>query len=783
MKKSLIAILATLFAFMSGTSSFANSENLGIVPDKLAWFTDSIVEQWTETNDPDSDIIEQAHFARVGGIDNENRSVPVDKRFNRKLIVTLLFINLGSDPYRFDNTSRLELSIQQGNKSFTAEAVPTTSKTIIAPNGRVKKCSFALKMNNRAFTEAFDKRLDIDDLSIVLSSGKLLIEDPKGASVLDSVESPGVISIHTEFKKLSICIFPASNSNFTLEDALTLIDKVNQIIADDRANYLPFFSIQNHQIDAVIGIPNRLEGFIGSNQTLPWIPLFLFNDQPVDNYKTKDVLTKEFKSKDRFKIGIIPEDLLTTYLPIDDQFLLGQFGKCIEKLPESIAPKKYQEVNILSVDNLENPYKILKKYAESGDNEAISAIFKDYDPNDKTGFLSELFSDEESFFEWNKKLADKGYSEAQLNVGLFYDNGVVVNSNLDKAIKYFKSAAEKENVDAMVCYANALLRKEDSKQNQEEATEWYRKAADRNNPRGQFLLSLFLLKNANNKDSVEEGIDWLKQSAHNKYPDAMFRLGLEYYFGILVPKNDAEAFRYIEKAALEGNLPTAVDFLGDCYLRGIGVKPDGKNALICYSIGANHKIPHSMYWYGRFLCDGFNVEKDVAKGYQLIKEAATLGDDEAELYIGLDYYVGAIAKKNENEAFKWVEKSVKDGNLNALVALSDFYGMGVGVKKDFKKAIDLLKQAADKKVPLGMYRLGRLIYENKGANAQQGLNYIKEAAKLGDKDAQDYLDNLDSVNDPADEDDAFGDDSAAEEKNDTTNEAPAADEDEDDLFQ
>ena len=82
-----------------------------------------------------------------------------------------------------------------------------------------------------------------------------------------------------------------------------------------------------------------------------------------------------------------------------------------------------------------------------------------------------------------------------------------------------------------------------------------------------------------------------------------------------------------------------------------------------------------------------------------------------------------------------------------------------------------------------MYRLGRLIYENKGANAQQGLNYIKEAAKLGDKDAQDYLDNLDSVNDPADEDDAFGDDSAAEEKNDTTNEAPAADEDEDDLFQ
>ena len=71
MKKSLIAILATLFAFMSGTSSFANSENQGIVPDKLAWFTDSIVEQWTETNDPDSDIIEQAHFARVGGIDNE----------------------------------------------------------------------------------------------------------------------------------------------------------------------------------------------------------------------------------------------------------------------------------------------------------------------------------------------------------------------------------------------------------------------------------------------------------------------------------------------------------------------------------------------------------------------------------------------------------------------------------------------------------------------------------------------------------------------------------------
>lgn len=746
MQKHSIGAIAALFVFLLSDLVIADGDSIGIIPGKLAWSVDSIVEQWTLTKDVDGETIEQTLYDFSSPKSDDDHNVtPVDQRYNRQLVITLSFINLGSETYRFDNSSRLEAFIKSGSKTIRADAQPMTSKTIIAPNGRVKKCSFVIKMNNRAFVEAFDKRASINELSINPVSGKLLIENPKGDSILDNVEQPGKISFYTEKYIKDISVFPEPDNEFTLKDALLAFNKMSSIITEGKTLYKEVVSITDNQIDSVFGIPvNKPSNFMGSNVELPWLVVFMLNEDPVDNYKTADVLSKQFRSKDEFKIGVIPTDMLNQYLPLDETYLLLTFGKCIEKLPESIVPKRYLEVNVKSFIDMANPFKILKEYAESGDNEAIEVILKLYDPKKHDGFLYELFPDSKSLFLWLKQLADKGYSQAQLSVGLFYDNGIIVKENPDKALKYFKLSAEQDNDVAMVCYANLLYRK-DSNKYKDEFIEWYRKAAERKNLRGQYLLSIILLGSPD-KEQKKEGIMWLQQSAFAGYPEAMFDLALEYYVGRIIPRDEKKAFSLMENAALDKGLIRAFDVLGDFYLQGIGVERDGKRAVLCYSVGAKNGVPNSLYWYGRFLIDGFNVEKDVQKGYQLIKEAAERGHSDAMMYIGLDFYLGAIAKKNYKEAFSWIEKAANKDDFRAMTILGDFYMDGIGVDEDIEKALRLYKLSAESGDALGMFRWGKLLYEQKGVDAQKGLDYIKAAVKMGDESAKEYLDKLNSAN-------------------------------------
>ncbi|MBR0236802.1 MAG: sel1 repeat family protein [Thermoguttaceae bacterium] len=783
MKQTCIAIFVTMCVFFNSAFVFADSESIGIIPGKLAWSVDSIVEQWTLTKDVDSDSMEQTLFEfATRRSDDDRNSTPLDKRYNRQLVITLSFINLGSETYRFDNSSQLEASVTSGSKTISADAQPKVSKTIIAPNGRIKKSSFVLKMNNRAFIEAFDNRTSINDLSFSLTSGKLLIEDSKGNSLLDNVKQPGIISFHTDKYVRDIYVFPEPGNEFTLKDALLAFNTMNNILTEGNTLYKDIITITDNQIDSVFGIPtNKTSSYIGSNVELPWLVVFMYNENPVDNSKTADVLSKPFHSKDEFNIGVIPTDMLNEYLPLDKTFLLPIFSKCIEKLPESVAPKRYQEVNIKCYENLVNPYKILKGYAESGDNEAVRVIIKDYNPKAREGFLFELFPTPKSFFLWLKPLANKGDVHAQLTIGFFYNNGVIVKENPDKALKYYKMAADQDNDEAMVYYAQLLYRKDKEKYH-DEVEEWFRKAAERKNPGGQYMLALLLLTSQDD-EQTKEGLLWLQQSAFQGEPDAIFTLALEYYFGRLLPRDDKKAFTLMEKAALEKGSIKAIDVLGDFYMRGVGVEPDGKRAVLCYSIGAQKGVPNSMYWYGRFLCDGFNVEKDVPKGYALIKEAATKGNSEAMLFLGLDFYIGKIAKKSDNDAFIWIEKAAKAGNGSALVVLGDFYMDGVGVKADKAKAVELYKLSASQKDALGVFRLGQVLYEEKGADAQTGLNLIKDAAKMGCKSAKEYLEKLDNLNNSVDDLDESNDDNDSSSKTDDVPDDDIEDLDEEDPFE
>ena len=92
-------------------------------------------------------------------------------------------------------------------------------------------------------------------------------------------------------------------------------------------------------------------------------------------------------------------------------------------------------------------------------------------------------------FEGFKALAERGDAEAQLNLGLCFDNGSGVAKDQVQAVSWYRKAAEKGYAKAQYrlgfCYRYGLGVDAD----QVQAVSWYRKAADQGDARAQDSLA------------------------------------------------------------------------------------------------------------------------------------------------------------------------------------------------------------------------------------------------------------------------------------------------------
>jgi hypothetical protein len=89
------------------------------------------------------------------------------------------------------------------------------------------------------------------------------------------------------------------------------------------------------------------------------------------------------------------------------------------------------------------------------------------------------------------------------------------------------------------------------------------------------LVSVLLLATAPLSAQTNQPIQELKANAEKGNAEAQLRLGLRYYGGLGVTNDNAEAVKWIRKAA-EQSYPDAEYFLGFFYESGIGMAEDQK---------------------------------------------------------------------------------------------------------------------------------------------------------------------------------------------------------------
>lgn len=150
--------------------------------------------------------------------------------------------------------------------------------------------------------------------------------------------------------------------------------------------------------------------------------------------------------------------------------------------------------------------------------------------------------------------------------------------------------------------------------------------------------------------------------------------------------------------SISNNNATAQYYLGAIYRMGLGVRDDQKEAFSWFLKAAKHGHAESQFLVGCAYINHLtfmNRETELVKvDYDRFEEKSkndfSIWQDELPYY-ELD---GIGVEPSDSEGFKWIEKSAKQGYIEAQVALGDIYDWGIGVKEDKHEMMTWYKKAA-----------------------------------------------------------------------------------------
>lgn len=331
------------------------------------------------------------------------------------------------------------------------------------------------------------------------------------------------------------------------------------------------------------------------------------------------------------------------------------------------------------------------------------------------------------------------------NYARFLEDGLgVIDQDHEKALYYYRKAAEQEYVKAYCKIGDFYFHGRAVEKDEKEAFKWYSKAAEQNDPAAQNKLGFFYL---NGRGGVEkdysEAFRYFKMSAENGDAIGQREMGNAFGLGRGVEKNYGEAFKWFLKSAEKGDANAQIN-IGDFYKTGKGVDVDYTKALMWYEKALDKCGAKAKLKIGQLYLDGKGVEKDEAKAFSLLKESAEDGDGMAMAFCGLLCRDGRGTVSNKEKAFEWFRKSAEKGVLNGKLCLARAYRNGDGVVQQLGKAKELFEELAEKGNPRGCYYLGDMLEKGEGGEVdiEKAKTWYEKAAATGDKDAKAALERL-----------------------------------------
>lgn len=277
-----------------------------------------------------------------------------------------------------------------------------------------------------------------------------------------------------------------------------------------------------------------------------------------------------------------------------------------------------------------------------------------------------------------------------------------------------------------------------------------------------FLLIIFFQLNPSAwADQLEEGkTAFLRQEYQKAYAlllppaeggDTFAQTSIGYMLsqGLGVIKNERDAIRWYEKAALKGDSDAQYN-LGSMYERGRGTDQDFQKAFEWYTRSAEQGNAFAQANLGSLYYNGNGVERDYKKAAYWYTKSAEQGYSLAQNFLGLMYYNGQGVKKDMDKGYRWVVKAAEQGlevaqenayaicydaakndNTGAMHNLAYMCLNGWAGKQDPENCISILEMAAERGFAPSVSALAKIYTEGLYGipEDQEKASYWEEKAK------------------------------------------------------
>lgn len=369
--------------------------------------------------------------------------------------------------------------------------------------------------------------------------------------------------------------------------------------------------------------------------------------------------------------------------------------------------------------------------------------------------------------------ADAGDAEAQVQLGIYYQNGcrgVAIDSV--KAMQLFEEAAVKGNNDAKVylsyyylsskvvphdtlkCYT---LRKEAAdagcaygiaalgicyncgygvKADTAKAVQLFEQAFKKGDAYAAYALSIgYFTGSLNIKKDPEKGFELSKKAFQWGYNNCYDMLAAEYYKRNKIK----EAWDVINKGLEVNDVDSRIQ-AANFYADGIGVARDERKALALYN-GVLQQCPNNA-WAAQ--CVSLVYEgaadvslRDTAAAIEVLEKTATCGGTAANYYLGNLYYYSYGQYSDRGKALQYFLKGLDEGSDCYRIA-GLMYIMGDGTEKDTEKGLALLKEGYAKKYSGCAGALGDAYCSllNDNLDYARAENYYKKAVEWGGTESE-----------------------------------------------
>ncbi len=292
------------------------------------------------------------------------------------------------------------------------------------------------------------------------------------------------------------------------------------------------------------------------------------------------------------------------------------------------------------------------------------------------GFFEDISSHSEESYE--KKKTESNLSAKELyDLGEQYYNGDGVEEDIEKAVEYYKLAADRGYDEAQFCLGEYYTEEE----NEELGVKYYKLAASQGHALAYFRLGSYY----EYEEDYESAFKYYKMAADHGEAAALIELGSFYDEGLYVEKNIGLAKKYYQ-SALDKGYSYVISRLAE-------IKDD--NELTASEAFTKAENAYS----GNEPCNGsikIKTDPDYAKAAKYYRIAADLGHTMAQLYYARCCKLGEGVPKNYSEAAKYYRSvAEKTGDPVAQYNLGVFYENGQGVLKNYTEAVKYYKLAAE----------------------------------------------------------------------------------------